>query len=124
MRGERWYRPRITNEETWRQDGTRIGGFAQNRGEENIGINQDSPITDDELIARFSGREDNGHFEEVAWWCRCICKHHVARNGAKILRRSEVSSFIVCRNVAEAKRQQAGVLSYHTIVIRRVVFID
>jgi hypothetical protein len=124
VRGERCYRPRITNEATWRQDGTRIGGFDQNRGEENIGINQDSPITNDELITRFSGREDNDHFEEVAWWCRCICKHHVARNGAQILRRSELSSFIVCGNVAEAKRQQVGVLSYHTIVIRRVVFID
>lgn len=67
MRGEHWYRPRITNEETWRQDGTPIRGFAQNRGEENVGINQDSPITD-ELIARFSGGEDSGHFEEVAWW--------------------------------------------------------
>lgn len=30
---------------------------AQNRGEANIGINKDSPITNDKLIARFSVKE-------------------------------------------------------------------
>lgn len=43
------------------------------------------------------------------------------RNGAQILRRSEVSSFIVCGN-GRASGNRRG--CYCTIVIRRVVFID
>lgn len=43
------------------------------------------------------------------------------RNGAQILRRSEVSSFIVCGNWRASGNRRG---CYHTIVIRRVVFID
>lgn len=103
--------------------------FAQNRGEANIGINKDSPITDDELIARFSVREaiergktmtilkkwHGGACEKLVYLQTSCRKGMEPKSLWQVImrecRRSGVSSFI--GNVAEGKRQQAGVLSYH-----------